>query len=80
MKRLKWKSGSGLWTSAILIYLFLYFPMFVVILFSFASNTTQSFPIQGFNRQRLHDANTARLLPSFWEYQVHFLSIATISH
>jgi len=62
MKRIQRKSGRGLWISAIIIYLFLYFPMLVVILFSFASNTTQSFPIQGFTLHWFHDAITSTVL------------------
>lgn len=62
MKRTQRKSSRGLWVSAITIYLFLYFPMAVVILFSFASNTTQSFPIQGFTLNWFHDAITSDVL------------------
>lgn len=44
---------------AILVYIFLYFPMAVVVLFSLVSNTTNSLPIHGFTfewyRQLIHD-------------------------
>lgn len=34
-------------TAAVVVYAFLYFPMIVLAVFAFATNTTQSFPIEG---------------------------------
>lgn len=80
MNRSERTSGRFLWAAAIGIYLFLYFPMAVVVLFSLASNTTQSFPIQGFTLQWFHDAVTSDvLLEAFRNSVLVGLSAATLA-
>jgi spermidine/putrescine transport system permease protein len=49
-------------TAAIAVYVFLYFPMVVLVVFAFATNTTQSFPIEGFTLNWFDQALHSRVL------------------
>lgn len=55
-------SSGGLLVTVFIVYGFLYLPVAVIVLFAFASNTTQSLPIEGFTLHWFREAIGTSLL------------------